>query len=300
MQIYIKDFINYLKFERNLSNNTIDAYQNDLNRYIQFLEERKITQPGQIHLTDIQKFIGCLVDLGLAATSITRNISSLRIFHKFLLGENLVQIDPSELLQSPRLPRKLPKVLDLNEINQIVAQIDTTSSKGIRDKAIIEILYSSGLRVSELIGLKMSDVFLEHKIIRVFGKGSKERIVPFGKQAHDDINKYITAVRSHLSRGTKSKDFLFLNMRGSPISRMGIWKIIRQYVVLAGIKKEVSPHVFRHSFATHLLEGGAHLRAVQEMLGHSDISTTQIYSHLDREYLKEQHRTFHPRWISEK
>jgi len=184
----------------------------------------------------------------------------------------------------------------LSEIESIMDQIDVSTNKGIRDRAIIETLYSTGVRVSELITLRMSDIFFHNGIIRVFGKGSKERIVPFGERARISIKNYITAVRSLLARSHKSQDVLFLNMRGAPLSRMGVWKIIRQYVKLAGIKKQVSPHVFRHSFATHLLEGGANLRAVQEMLGHSDISTTQIYTHLDREYLIEQHRTFHPRW----
>jgi integrase/recombinase XerD len=213
-----------------------------------------------------------------------------------MLGENITKTDPTELLQSPRLPARLPEILDLSEIESIMNQIDISTNKGIRDRAIIETLYSTGVRVSELITLRMSDIFFHNGIIRVFGKGSKERIVPFGERARISIKNYITAVRSLLARSHKSQDVLFLNMRGTPLSRMGVWKIVRQYVKLAGIKKQVSPHVFRHSFATHLLEGGANLRAVQEMLGHSDISTTQIYTHLDREYLIEQHRTFHPRW----
>jgi len=213
-----------------------------------------------------------------------------------MLVENLTEADPTELLQTPRLPRRLPHVLDLHEIELILSKIDVTKNKGIRDKAIIETLYSTGVRVSELIAIKMQDIFLHQKVLRVFGKGSKERIVPFGNRAAKEIKNYITAVRSLLARSQKTKDCLFLNMRGTPLSRMGIWKIIQEYVKLAGIRKKISPHVFRHSFATHLLEGGANLRDVQEMLGHSDISTTQIYTHLDREYLIEQHRTFHPRW----
>lgn len=296
MQHLVQDFINYLTIERNLSGNTLDAYRNDLSRYCQFLKEDGIKRPDQIDITVIQKFINTLADLGLVASSLSRNFSSIRSFHKFLMGENIVQTNPTELIQSPRQPVRLPKILDLNEIEAIMEAIDINTNKGIRDRAIIETLYSTGVRVSELITLEMNNVFFQHNVIRVFGKGSKERIIPFGDRAKRYLKNYITAVRSLLLRSTKSGDVLFLNMRGTPLSRMGVWKIIQQYVKLAGIRKQVSPHVFRHSFATHLLEGGANLRAVQEMLGHSDISTTQIYTHLDREYLIEQHRTFHPRW----
>lgn len=296
MRRLVQDFINYIKIERNLSGNTVDAYRNDLERYCQFLIDSEIKRPDQVTLKIIQEFINTLVDIGLSSASLSRNFSSIRSFHRFMLGENITKTDPTELLQSPRLPARLPKILDLSEIESIMDQIDVSTNKGIRDRAIIETLYSTGVRVSELITLRMSDIFFHNGIIRVFGKGSKERIVPFGERARISIKNYITAVRSLLARSHKSQDVLFLNMRGTPLSRMGVWKIIQQYVKLAGIKKQVSPHVFRHSFATHLLEGGANLRAVQEMLGHSDISTTQIYTHLDREYLIEQHRTFHPRW----
>jgi integrase/recombinase XerD len=296
MQKILQDFLNYIKIERNLSDNTLDAYRNDIERYIQFLSDRGISSPKSILLTDIQDFISCLIHIGLAKRSLARNISSIRSFHKFMLGEHISDIDVTELLQSPRLPKRLPTVLDLNEIELILDSIDVTKNKGIRDRAIIETLYSTGVRVSELINLKMPDVLLHQKVARVYGKGSKERIVPFGDRAAKEIKNYITAVRSLLIRYRKSKDFLFLNMRGAPLSRMGVWKVIQEYVKRANIRKKVSPHVFRHSFATHLLEGGANLREVQEMLGHADISTTQIYTHLDREYLIEVHRTFHPRW----
>lgn len=296
MQHLVQDFINYLTIERNLSGNTLDAYRNDLARYCQFLQAENIRRPDQIDIALIQKFISTLAEAGLAASSLARNFSSIRSFHRFLIGENIVQTNPTDLLQSPRLPAKLPKILDLSEIEAILAAIDINTNKGIRDRAIIETLYSTGVRVSELITLEMSNIFFQHNVIRVFGKGSKERIVPFGDRAKQYLKQYIAAVRSLLLRHSRSGDVLFLNMRGAPLSRMGVWKIIQEYVQAAGIKKQVSPHVFRHSFATHLLEGGANLRAVQEMLGHSDISTTQIYTHLDREYLIEQHRTFHPRW----
>ena len=296
MQYLIRDFLNFIRIERSLSDNTVAAYSNDLHRYIQYLHEKNIKNPQKIKLLDIQEFINNLAELGLAETSISRNISSIKNFHRFLIAENITKEDPTEFLHSPRLPQKLPKILDLQEIEAIMQEIDTTKNKGIRDRAIIETLYSTGVRVSELIAIKIPEIHLQEGILRVFGKGSKERFVPFGDQAAQAIRHYITAVRTVLSRGQKSKDVLFLNMRGTPLSRMGIWKIVREYVRLADIRKKVSPHVFRHSFATHLLEGGANLRAVQEMLGHTDISTTQIYTHLDREYLIEQHRTFHPRW----
>ncbi len=296
MQELVQDFINYLRLERNLSPNTIDAYRNDLTRYVQYLQDTRVSGPDRIDLSVIQNFINSLAELGLSPRSLARNFSSIRSFHGYLLGENITTGDPTELLQSPRLPRRLPQVLDLHEIEAILAQIDVEKNKGIRDRAMLETLYSTGVRVSELISMKMSDIFMHQGVIRVFGKGSKERVVPFGNRAAKEIKNYITAVRSLLTRYQKSKDYLFLNMRGAPISRMGVWKIIQEYVKLTGIRKNISPHVFRHSFATHLLEGGANLRDVQEMLGHADISTTQIYTHLDREYLIEQHRTFHPRW----
>jgi len=296
MQALLDDFLHFLRVERNLSENTLAAYQRDLERYCQFLSDRSITRPQNIKLHDIQDFIHCLVDIGLSEVSLSRNISSLRNFHRYLLSEDKTDQDPTEFLQSPRLPRKLPVVLEKEEIENILAVIDETTEKGIRDVALIEMLYSTGLRVSELIAITLADVLMEQGIIRVMGKGSKERVVPFGLRAAKSIKKYIKGVRVVLKRKQKSKNVLFLNMRGAPLSRMGVWKIIRNYVRLAGIRKPVSPHVFRHSFATHLLEGGANLRAVQEMLGHADISTTQIYTHLDRDYLIEQHRSFHPRW----
>ena len=296
MQAEVQDFVNYLKIERNLALNTIQAYSTDLERYSQFLSGQNITDVRRIRFTDIQEYINLMAELGLAASSLSRNYSSIRAFHKFLFGEKMCDHDPTELLQSPRLPRRLPKVLEIADIEAILDAIDVTTSKGMRDRALIETLYSTGIRVSELTGLQMADVFLHQNILRVLGKGSKERVVPFGKRATHDIKTYITAVRSLLIRYGKSRDHLFLSMRGSPLTRMAVWKIIQEYVRLADIRKPVSPHVFRHSFATHLLEGGANLRAVQEMLGHADISTTQIYTHLDREFLIEQHRTFHPRY----
>jgi integrase/recombinase XerD len=296
MYHHLADFINFLQVERNLSANTIAAYRNDLTRYLDFLQEAGVDDLQLVNFNLIQDYINLLSELGLAAASLARNFSALRAFHRFLVSENLSSNDPTELLQSPRLPRRLPQVLDLVEIERLMTVIDVSTSKGIRDRAIIETLYSTGVRVSELINLKMADVYFHQGVIRVLGKGSKERIVPFGSRAAQALKQYITAVRALLIRFRRSRDFLFLNFRGGPLSRMGVWKIIQEYVRLADIQKPVSPHVFRHSFATHLLEGGANLRAVQELLGHADIATTQIYTHLDREYLIEQHRTFHPRY----
>lgn len=296
MQEQLEDFINYLHIERNLSPHTIAAYRTDLTRYLEFLEERGVANLKLVDFNLIQEYLNLLAELGLAASSIARNFSALRSFHHFLVSENVIINDPTDLLQSPRLPRRLPQVLDLVEIERLLSVIDVGTNKGIRDRALIETLYSTGVRVSELINLKMSDVYLHQGILRVLGKGSKERIVPFGSRAAQAIKHYISAVRALLVRYRKSRDVLFLNLRGAPLTRMGVWKIIQEYARLADIRKAIGPHVFRHSFATHLLEGGANLRAVQELLGHADIATTQIYTHLDREYLIEQHRTYHPRY----
>jgi integrase/recombinase XerD len=219
------------------------------------------------------------------------------MFHEFMMNEGYVKKDITENIISPKIPKRLPKVLSINEIEKILNVIDITKILGIRDRAMLELLYACGLRISELLKLRLSSIFFDEGWIRIFGKGNKERIVPFGNEARKWLKKYINYFRPELKKKNifKAEDFIFLNVRGGPLSRMGVWKIIQQYVKSAGIYKKVSPHTFRHSFATHLLEGGADLRAVQEMLGHSDISTTQIYTHLDRDYLKEIHKTFHPR-----
>lgn len=296
MQQLFQEFLTHIKVERNLTPNTIAAYKNDLTRYYYFLKEQKIMTPDKITVQLIREYINTLAELGMSETSLARNISTLRSFHGYLLDENYIDDNPTEFIQAPKLAMKLPEVLDLEEIEKILAEVDLIKAKGIRDYAIIETLYSTGVRVSELINIKQKDLFLKERLIIVFGKGKKERIVPFGNKAYTSISRYLQEVRTNLAQKRKSQDMLFLNMRGTPISRMGIWKIIKFYVDMAGIKKNVSPHVFRHSFATHLLEGGANLRAVQEMLGHSDISTTQIYTHLDKDFIIQQHKEFHPRW----
>ncbi|MDZ7260898.1 MAG: tyrosine recombinase XerD, partial [candidate division KSB1 bacterium] len=236
-----------------------------------------------------------LRDVGLAPSSMARNLSAIRMFHRFLMGENITYRDPTETILLPKLSKRLPTVLDIWEVEKLLEQPDVSQPLGLRDRALLEFLYATGVRASELISLKQSQLFFPQGFVRVFGKGAKERMVPIGEQAIFYVQHYQNTTRMVLAQRGLSTDVLFLNRRGQPLSRMGLWKILRFYVLKAGIAKSVSPHTLRHSFATHLLEGGADLRAVQEMLGHADISTTQIYTHLDREYLKEVHRRFHPR-----
>ena len=302
MEKFLTIFSNHLSLERSLSTNTVESYKIDLKKYIKFLKEEKISSLEEIKEDHITKLIVALSRLGLKATSIARNLTAIKSFHKFLAREGYTQSDPASAIESPKLWRKLPAVLDQHEMEKLLDQPteEPNMYRGVnirlvlRDKAILEFLYATGVRISELIKTKRKDILPEVELVRVIGKGQKERIVPIGRLALKATEKYLREVRPQLANQT-SEDFLFLNRRGRPFSRMGLWKILRKYVNRAGIKKKVSPHTIRHSFATHLLEGGADLRAVQEMLGHADISTTQIYTHLDREYLKEVHRTFHPR-----
>jgi len=295
MNEHLRSYIHYLEVEKNASENTVSSYKRDLVRYLQFLDGKGTVAFDKIKDTDISKFLSMLFDLGLAPKSISRNCSAIKGFHKFLVNERITTNNPTENIDTPKLARTLPDVLNQHEVEAILNQPNTIDPLGIRDKAILETMYAAGLRVTELITLRQTEVFPDMGAVRVFGKGSKERLVPIGKIALEWIGKYQREVRSKLARKGRGQDVLFLNVRGRPMSRMAIWNIVHDYTVRAGIKKEVHPHTFRHSFATHLLEGGADLRAVQEMLGHADISTTQIYTHIDREYLKEVHRTFHPR-----
>ncbi len=296
MQHLLENFLDYLSIEENLSPNTIDSYRNDLRRYLTFLKtEKKYTDPKQITHKDISALIQLLSGLGLTAKSISRNLSAIRSFHKYLMNEELLEEDPAENVDLPKLAKTLPSVLEIAEVERVLEQPDTLEHLGVRDRAMLELLYACGLRISELLSIKQIAFHSDAGFIRVFGKGSKERLVPVGEIAMNWIVLYQEKVRPHLIGNQKSDDVLFLNSRGKKMSRMGFWKILKKYTESAGIKKEVTPHTFRHSFATHLLEGGADLRVVQELLGHSDISTTQIYTHIDREYLKEVHRTFHPR-----
>ncbi|HMS33950.1 MAG TPA: site-specific tyrosine recombinase XerD [Ignavibacteria bacterium] len=299
--LYKKLFTDYLRVEKSLSENTISAYSSDLDKFFKFAEDeehvtliRDVTEETVIHFLNYisgslnksqQKFSG---------KSISRFISSLKSFFKFLEAENITVINPLENIESPRSPRLLPEVLSVEEIDKLLSVQDLGNKLELRDKALLETLYASGLRVSEAISLKISDIYFEEGFLKVLGKGSKERIVPVGNTALKFITKYINESRM-LLRKKLSHDYLFLNFRGSRLSRMGILDIIKKHCIRAGIKKSAHPHTLRHSFATHLLQGGADIRIIQEMLGHADISTTQIYTHIDKEYLIEVHKSFHPR-----
>jgi integrase/recombinase XerD len=295
MKEHLRSYIHFLELEKNASQNTVASYRLDLERYIAFLSDRKINEPARIKKKDISEYLGVLKNIGLGPKSLSRNISSIKMFHKFMVGEGITKHNPVENLEAPKLPKTLPDVLNPDEIESILNQPNTIEPLGIRDRTILETMYATGMRVAEVLSLKQSNIFFDDGIVRVFGKGSKERLIPIGRSARTWIQKYIRDVRGDLAKHGRGQDILFLNARGRPLSRMAIWNIVRTSTAKAGVTKEVHPHTFRHSFATHLLEGGADLRAVQEMLGHSDIATTQIYTHIDREYLKEVHKTFHPR-----
>ena len=295
MKTYLADYITMLRVEKNLSPHSIEAYERDINRYLLFLkEEEKICSLEEVNQKHIRGFIRVLNDAHLAPASITRTFSSIRSFHSFLSEEQFVQKNPSQLLDSPKPKKKLPSVLTLEEINEILGSIDTASQLGKRDFALLELLYSAGVRVSELCDLNMSDLLVDSELIRVRGKGNKERLIPMGSRAWKSINDYLKYERPGLAKKENNLGKIFLSRNGFPLTRMAVNIILKKWTQASGLKKNVSPHTFRHSFATHLLEGGADLRAVQEMLGHVDISTTQIYTHLDRSHLKEVHRTFHP------
>lgn len=290
----IGGFLDHLRFERGLSEQTLEAYRHDVVRLAAFLRLQGCVGPQDATTAQLRAFVLELKDLGLAPSSIGRNLSAIRTYFGFLLGENLVVADPSERVQPPKGWRSLPEVLTVAEIERLLETPDLAHPLAWRDRAMLEFAYASGVRVSELIDLQLRDLHLEEELASVFGKGSKQRLVPIGRRAIGALSLYLRETRPRLERG-KGQGRVFLNARGGPLSRMGVWKILRQHVEGAGIRKPVSPHTLRHSFATHLLEGGADLMAVQEMLGHADISTTQIYTHVDRRYLAEVHRSFHPR-----
>jgi integrase/recombinase XerD len=295
MNNFLRDYLAVLKLERNLSKNTVSSYRTDLTAFFQFLADRNVDDPSNITQQHISKFFKLLYDIGLNSNSAKRYFSSLRGFFKYLHMNNYIKENPIERIPSPKLAKNLPAVLTIQEVDKILSQPDVENKFGLRDRTLLEIFYACGIRVSELINLKIADLYLKEEIIRVFGKGSKERLVPIGSSAINWINEYLKRSRPLLENKIKSGNILLLNSRGTKLSRMGIWKIVDRYVKESGITKAVHPHTFRHSFATHLLEGGADLRAVQEMLGHADISTTQIYTHIDRDYIKQVHRDFHPR-----
>jgi len=295
-QSYIKGFKAYLKLERSLSGNSVDAYLNDIDKLSQYFQSLK-REPTLTEITsgDIKLFISWLNNLGMLGSTQARVISGLKAFFSYLMLEEIIQSDPMALIEAPKLVRKLPDTLNIHEINSMIDAIDASKSEGIRNKAIIEVLYGCGLRVSELTELKISNLYPQIEFIKVVGKGNKERLVPIGGIALKLLDIYINQIRVHLNIKKGSEDFIFLNRFGSSLSRISIFNLIKNLAIHAGINKVISPHTFRHSFATHLIEGGADLRAVQEMLGHSSITTTEIYTHIDRDYLREVVTQFHPR-----
>lgn len=292
----IKGFKSYLKLERSLSKNSIDAYIRDIEKLIQYFEFSKIKiSPNDVQTKDIKEFLEWINELGMTASSQARVLSGVKAFYKYLMIEDEIKSDPASIVETPKLGRKLPDTLSLSEINQIIEAVDASSAEGMRNKALLETLYACGLRVSELVNLKLSDIYFEIDFIKVTGKGDKERFVPIGATAKKYIKMYVDEVRVHQTIKKGEEDYIFLNRRGSRLTRVMVFTIIKRLAIKAGIKKSISPHTFRHSFATHLVEGGADLRAVQEMLGHESITTTEIYTHLDRNYLKETIISFHPR-----
>ena len=294
MKELIDSFLDYLSVERGLSKNTVLAYRQDLNIYLDFMIERKITALSKVAKNDIVEFMLHQKDKGISPTSISRRLAAIRMFHRFLSRERVLKSDPTTLIDSPKLWKKIPDTLSLNEIEALIAQPDVRSYQGVRDKAILETLYATGMRVSESTNLKTNNVNLDIGFLRCIGKGNKERIIPLGKKAIHSINRYLEFSRPHFLK-QKTSEYLFISRSGAKLSRQSVWKLIKRYALEAKIKKSIKVHTIRHSFATHLLERGADLRSVQEMLGHSNISTTQIYTHIDKERLKTIHKMFHPR-----
>jgi integrase/recombinase XerD len=294
MKEYIEEFINYLAVERGLADNTLLAYRRDLNKYSAYLGKRGIKEAGRVKRDHISDFMYDQKKKKLTANSICRSLAAIKMFHRFLVRERLVAEDPTHLIDTPKIWKKVPDVLATAQIESMINTVKGKGWQAVRDKAILELFYASGMRVSELLNLKVDSVNLELGYVRCIGKGSKERIIPIGRRACEAVEKYCRTARKKLVKD-KTIMFLFLSRLGKKISRQSIWKIIKNCAKKAKIKTEIKPHTLRHSFATHLLERGADLRSVQEMLGHSDISTTQIYTHVDKERLKTIHKQFHPR-----
>ncbi len=290
----LERFAEFLTLEQGSSARTDESYRRDLQRLAEWAVAHGAASPEALTASHLREFVYHLKDLGLSPASIRREISAIRTWYRFLMTEGVVTADPSERLETPRKWRTLPEVLTPTEVETLLSAIPLEEPLAFRDRAMLELAYGAGLRVGEWITLKVSDLLLDEGVVRVFGKGGKERLVPVGGKAIGAVALYLRELRPRLERG-KGTGVLFLNARGAPLSRMGAWKILRKYVQRAGLTKPVTPHTLRHSFATHLLEGGADLRSVQEMLGHADISTTQIYTHVDREFLRAVHRQFHPR-----
>ncbi|MDD5097531.1 MAG: site-specific tyrosine recombinase XerD [Candidatus Omnitrophica bacterium] len=294
MKELIDSFLDYLSVERGLAKNTITAYREDLNIYLDFISSCGINALSKITKNDITEFMLFEKNKGISPISISRRLAAIRMFHRFLARERILKTDPTTLIDSPKLWKKVPDTLSLNEVELLIAQPDPRNFQGARDRAILESLYATGMRVSEATNLKASNINLDIGFLRCIGKGNKERVIPLGKKAIQSIKRYLEFSRLHFLK-KKTSEFLFINRSGNKISRQSIWKLIKQYALQARIKKPIKVHTLRHSFATHLLERGADLRSVQEMLGHSNISTTQIYTHIDKDRLKSIHKMFHPR-----
>jgi integrase/recombinase XerD len=294
--ITVKQFVEYLKLEKSLSKHSVEAYKRDVSKLTDFLDLKGLkVSPQQVSPATIRDFLEWVAELGMTPHSQARTLSGLRAFYKFMIMEDMLQVDPTDTIEAPKLSRKLPDTLNFYEIEQLLAAIDMSTPEGTRNRAILETLYSSGLRVSELLDLRLSNLYEDMGFLKVAGKGEKERLVPIGRDALKHIKLYKEGVRCHLNIKKGHEDIIFLNRRGAQLTRIMIFTIIKDLAAKAGIQKTVSPHTFRHSFATHLIEGGADLRAVQEMLGHESITTTEIYTHLDRDYLKQVIKDFHPR-----
>ena len=290
----LEQFRDYLRVERGLARSTLEAYTCDSLRLLRFALGRDVSDPNGITYSILRDYVAEMVEDGLSMATVARKISSLRTYFSFLVEEGIVDEDPTERLETPRRGRSLPNALSIAEVEALLASVAPEDAMADRDLAMLETLYGSGLRVSELIGLRLRNLLLEEGLVQVLGKGSKERLVPLGAGAHRALDRYLRESRPRLERG-RGEGRVFLNHHGRRLSRMGVWKIVRRYTERAGLERRVTPHTLRHTFATHLLEGGADLASVQEMLGHADISTTQIYTHVDRRYLREVHRTCHPR-----
>lgn len=294
MRDLIDVFLHYLSVEKGLSNNTIFSYKGDLNKFTNYLENKEIDSFSKVNRDNISNFMFDQKKRGLSASSIARNLVAIKMFYRFLLRERILKTDPTAVLEAPKLWKRLPEVMSLTEVESIIGSPNLRKNQGIRDRAILETMYATGMRASELVNLKLEDINLEVGFVRCFGKGRKERIVPLGRKAKEALIRYLDKVRPKLLK-EKSSPQIFLSRLGRRISRQTLWKIIIRYAKLAKIKKRIKPHTLRHSFATHLLEGGADLRSVQELLGHADISTTQIYTHIHKDRLKAIHKRFHPR-----
>lgn len=291
---WIESFADHLALEVGSSTNTVEAYLRDVRRFAEYATGAGVTHPGGISPETVRQFVYALKDLGFATASIRRQISALRTYYRFLVSEGHVEADPTEELETPRGWRTLPDVLTLAEVEALLGAPHPDEALAWRDRALLELAYGTGARVSELVGLAVHDVAFDEGLVRLFGKGSKERLVPVGRRAIGAVALYLREIRPRLDRGFGAGKLL-LNARGRPLTRVGAWRIITGAAARAGLAKRVTPHTLRHTFATHLLEGGADLRAVQEMLGHADLATTQIYTHVDREYLRSVHQAYHPR-----